>query len=292
MNVTSFDYIAPGSLAEAVELLADPAGGARVLAGGTDLLVQLRHGWIGARRLVDIKAIPEANVISYNPVHGLVLGAAVACYRLCKAEVLIRHFQGLLDAIGLIGGVQIQGRATLGGNLCNASPAADSIPALIVHRASAICVGPIGWRTIPTESFCVTPGKTVLEQGELLVAIQVPAPEPGFGAAYLRFIPRNEMDIAVVGAAAAVTLDDSRTKIVAARVALAAVAPTPLLVVEAGEYLVGRDATIKTLIEASEIARKAARPITDLRGTAAQRKHLVGVLTRRVLEKAIQRARS
>jgi carbon-monoxide dehydrogenase medium subunit len=179
----------------------------------------------------------------------------------------------------------------VGGNLCNASPAADSIPALIVHNATCVLASANGTRNLPVEQFCLAPGKTALEHGELLVAVSIPVPKKNFGAHYLRFIPRNEMDIAVVGAGASVTLDEAKRKILSARIALGAVAPTPLLVKEAGTFLEGKEISEENIREAATIAQTAARPISDLRGTAEFRKHLCDVLTRRALEKAIERAR-
>ena len=286
-----FDYVRAASVQEATALLVPDSEGSRLLAGGTDLLVQLREGRRQARLLVDIKTIPEVNQLVDNPKEGLTIGSAVPCWKICAQPEIARRYPGLVEAVGLIGGTQIQGRATLGGNLCNASPAADSIPALIVHRARCVIAGPKGIRRVMVEKFCTAPGRTVLKKGELLVALQIPPRPAFFGAAYLRFTPRNEMDIAVVGVGASVTLDESRQTITAARLALGAVAPTPLLVKEAGESLVGRPATPGALAEAALLAQAAARPISDLRGTAAQRTHLVGVLTRRALQKAIQRAR-
>lgn len=291
-----FAYVRAASVAQAVALLAQDD--ARILSGGTDLLVQLREGRRQAQVVVDIKAAPEVNVLHFDPFAGLELGAAVPCWRIAADPVIARAYPGLVDAVSLVGGVQIQGRATVGGNLCNASPAADTIPALIAHQAICVIAGPAGQRELPVEHFCIGPGRNVLERGELLVSVRLPAPPPGFGACYLRFIPRNEMDIAVVGAAAAVVLDESRPlagifvqRFVSARVALGAVAPTPLFVPEAGAFLAGRPATAENVAAAAEIAREAARPISDMRGGAAQRKHLTAVLTRRALQGAIERAR-
>ena len=178
-----------------------------------------------------------------------------------------------------------------GGNLCNASPAADSIPALIAHGATAVIAGPNGRREVAVEDFCVAPGRTVLAPGEFLVQLRVPAPGTGFGAAYQRFIPRNEMDIAVVGVGAAVQLNEAGTHFESARIALGAVAPRPLFVPEAGEALAGQPVAEASIQAAADIAVDAARPISDMRGTAEFRKHLVGVLTRRTLAAAIERAR-
>jgi carbon-monoxide dehydrogenase medium subunit len=198
----------------------------------------------------------------------------------------------LIDAASLIGGVQIQGRASMGGNLCNASPAADSIPALIAHSAICNVAGPNGHRQIAVEDFCIAPGRNALQNGEFLVSLQIPAAKAGFGAAYLRFIPRNEMDIAVVGVGASVQLDESRSKIVSARIALGAVAPKPLFVPAAGDSLAGKAISDAAIEEAARLAQAAATPITDMRGTAEYRKHLAAVLTRRALQKAIERAKA
>lgn len=292
----AFDYVAANSIKEAVGLLSQDGDRARVLAGGTDLLVQLREGRLRAGLLVDIKSIPELNELTFDTMAGLRLGAAVPCFRIYSDTTVAKAYPGLIDAVSLIGGIQIQGRASVGGNLSNASPAADTIPALIVHQAVCEIAGPDGRRQVPVEAFCIAPGQTVLRKGEFLVSLHIPPPQPGFGAHYLRFIPRNEMDIAVAGAGASVLLDESDMTIRSARVALAAVAPTPLFVAEAGEALIGcqssDEAACETAIEeAALIAQAEARPIGDMRGTAAQRKHLSAVLTRRALRKAIERAR-
>ena len=286
----AFSYVKAKTEAEAVSLLSSDGEGVRILGGGTDLIVQLREGRRQARLLVDVKGVPEANELACDSSAGLRLGAAVPCHRICGDAAVHQLYPGLMDAIALIGGTAIQGRASVGGNLCNASPAADSIPALIVHRAVCVIAGPDGRREAPVEDFCTAPGATVLQRGEFLLQVRVPSPPAGFSAAYLRFIPRNEMDIAVVGAGASVVLDASGARFVSARIALCAVAPTPLFVAEAGEVLAGKAVTAQSIAEAARIAQSAARPITDMRGTAAQRKHLAAVLTRRALVKAIERA--
>ncbi len=287
----AFDYVLARSVEQAVSLLSRDGDGAHVLSGGTDLLVQLREGRRRAALLVDVKPIPEVNVLSYDPLQGLKLGAAVPCYRICDHPAVAAAYPGLIDAVSLIGSIQIQGRASVGGNLCNASPAADTIPALIVHQAVCVIAGPDGRREVPAEDFCTAPGQTVLQKGEFLVALRLPPPKPGFGAHYLRFTPRNEMDIAVVGVGASVLLDPSGMSFESARIALGAVAPTPLSVPEAGAALAGRKVSDEAIEEAARIAQAAARPISDVRGTVAQRSHLAAVLTRRALRKAIERAR-
>jgi len=288
----AFDYARAQSIGEVISLLSGKDGQVRALAGGTDLLVQLREGRLRATLLVDIKEIPELRSLNFDSQKGLTLGAGVSCYRICHDLNVTENYPGLVDAVALIGGVQIQTRATLGGNLCNASPAADAIPALIVHEAVCTMAGPEGTRTLPVEQFCTAPGRTVLQSGEILVSISLPPPKRNFGAHYLRFIPRNEMDIAEAGAGAAVTLDEGGTRFTSARVALAAVAPTPLLVPAVGSFLAGKEVTAENIEEAALIAQAAARPINDLRGTIEHRKHLCAVLTRRALEKAIERARA
>jgi len=287
----AIDYVAPKSIAEAVAVLAEKGERARILAGGTDIIVQLREGRRELDVLVDVKAIPEANELSYDARRGLRLGAAVPCYRIYEDSRIAKVYPGLIDAVSLVGGIQIQSRASVGGNLCNASPAADTIPPLIVYGAVCVIAGPNGTREIPVEEFCMGPGKTALGKGEFLLSLQLLPPKPRSGAHYLRFIPRNEMDIAVVGVGAAVTLDESRTRCIAARLALAAVAPTPLFVPEAGDTLVDGVLTEEHVDRAAKLAQAAAKPISDMRGDADYRRHLVGVLTRRALKKAIGRAK-
>ncbi|MBK9926096.1 MAG: FAD binding domain-containing protein [Anaerolineales bacterium] len=286
----SFDYVAPKSVEEVATLLADKNGDARILSGGTDLLVQLREGRRQTKLVIDIKNISELTQITFDSKNGLRIGAAASCHEICSNPNVIKHYPGLVDGIHLIGGVQIQNRASVGGNLCNASPAADSIPALIVHQAVCHITGPNGSRTLPVESFCVAPGKNALQSGEFLTSITVPAPKENFGASYLRFIPRNEMDIAVVGVGASVLLGADRKRFVAVRIGLGAVAPTPLLASPAGDFLAGKALTHENVKEAAKRGQAIAKPITDLRGTAEHRKHLVAVLVERTLNIAIERA--
>ncbi|MHB8771007.1 MAG: FAD binding domain-containing protein [Syntrophales bacterium] len=286
-----FDYRAADSLEEAVVLLAERGRRSHVMAGGTDLLVQLRAGRIEADRIVDIKRIPETNVLSYDPKAGLAIGAAVPCCRITEDPLIQAHYPVLVDAASLIGSVAVQGRATIGGNLCNAAPSGDSLPALYVLGVRCRVLGPEGERTIPVERFCTGPGKNVLESGEMLVSILIPPPRPHSGARYLRFIPRNEMDIAVVGVGAEVDLSPDFEMIVAARIALGAVAPTPILATKASDFLCGHPPSEAAICRAASLARKAARPITDMRGSIPYRRQLVDVLVRRALQEAIERAR-
>ena len=285
------DFATPKSLSEAVQLMASKGDRARIIAGGTDILVQLRGGRWGADLLVDVKEIPELNEVSYDAQKGLVLGAAVPCYRIYDNKQVSSAYPGLIDAAALIGGIQIQGRASIGGNVCNAAPSGDSIPPVIVLGGICHIAGPNGNRQVPAEDFCTAPGQNILQPGEILVSINLPPPQAHSGANYLRFIPRNEMDIAVAGVGTSVVLDASGQNFVSAKISLASVAPTPLLVKEAGDSLAGKPVSEASIQEASEKAMAAAKPIDDMRGTIRQRIHLVGVLTRRTLNNAIQRAR-
>ena len=286
-----FTYQAPTSIKEAIALIETQRGRARPLAGGTDLLVQMRHGLLAPETIVDLKRIPELAELAYHPGTGLTIGATVSCAQLCEHPSVQALYPALLDAASMIGGPAIRERATIGGNLCNAAPSGDTIPVLVVLSATCAIAGPGGTRTVPAEDFCIAPRQTVLAPGELLVSLHLPVPQPNSGARYLRFIPRGEMDIAVAGAGAWLQLDDDHTSIIQARIALAAVAPTPLLAVDASNSLVGRPPTEDSFAQAAALAQEAARPITDVRGTAAQRRHLVGVLVKRALRGATQRAK-
>ena len=285
------EFTTPKTLDEAVQVMASKGDRARALAGGTDLLVQLRGGRRSADLVVDVKDIPELNEISYSPDSGLTIGAAAPCYRIYQNEDVVSKYPGLVDSASLIGSIQIQGRASFDGNLCNSAPSADAIPPMIALGAVANIVGTNGTRQVAVEDFCTGPGRNVLEAGEILVSINVPAPKAGSGANYLRFIPRNEMDIAVAGVGSAVVLDDSGQNFVSARISLASVAPTPVFCQEAGASLAGKPVSDESIEEAARLAMADAKPITDMRGTIRQRVHLVGVLTRRTLNNAVRRAR-
>jgi len=287
--LNSIDYIRPTTVDEALSLLTKYKDKARLLAGGTDLIVQMRGGRYQLDAVIDAKHIEELNQLTFNNQDGLVIGAAVPCYKIYGDEKIAQAYPGIMDSATLIGGIQIQGRATLGGNLMNAAPSADAIPALIAHNAVANIVNSKGTRNVPVEEICSGPGRTNLAVGELLVSISVPAPSKGFGARYIRFIPRNEMDIAVAGAGVSVQLKNG--KVEAARVALASVAPTPLFVEAAGNSLVGKEPSDENIQTAADLAKDAAIPITDMRGTIEFRKHLCEVLTRRALHTAVERAR-
>ena len=224
----AFDYAAPKTVDDAVRLLAEHDGRAKILAGGTDIIVQLREGLREADLVVDVKKIDELMELRFDERGGLWLGASVPCYRVYEDDRVVRDYAGLVDAARIIGGWQIQSRASIGGNLCNSSPAADSIPPLIAYDAICHIAGPGGRRTVAAAKFCTAPGRNVLQRGEMLVALEFPPSQSRSAAAYQRFIPRNEMDIAVVGAASWVRLNESQDGIEEARIALAAVAPTPV----------------------------------------------------------------
>lgn len=287
----AFDYIAPSTVQEAVALLAKHGAGARVLAGGTDLIIQAREGRRDVALMVDVKGIAEVTVLALGGDGSLRVGAATSCATIYNNAEVAKRFPALIDSASLIGGIQIQSRASLGGNLCNSGPAGDSIPTLIALGATCEITGPSGSRSVKVEDFCTGPGRNVLQNGEMLVALTFPAPAGRSGAAFERFIPRNEMDIAVANAAANVTLSADGGTFVSGRIAIGAVAPTPLYVAAAGAALAGQPVSDATIAKACEAAQAAATPITDMRGSIDQRKHLVGVLVRRTINKAVERAR-
>jgi carbon-monoxide dehydrogenase medium subunit len=285
-----FAYVAPSTVAEAVAELNKHGDRARPLAGGTDLLVKARANVWELDAVVDIKNIPELMTLTING-DGLSIGAAVPCYQVYDNSEVAAQYPGIVDGVSIIGGIQIQSRAGLGGNLCNAAPSGDGIPALIAHSAVAKIASVNGTREVAVEDFCTGPSRTALEAGELLVSIEVPKPAPNSGAAYTRFIPRNEMDIAVAGVGVFVQLDASGQNFESARIALASVGPTPILASAAGDSLAGKPVNDDTIAAAAALAKDAATPITDMRGTIEQRRQLVEVLTGRMIKQAVERAR-
>ncbi len=282
------DYTAPSTVEEAIRILSGAPGVAKLLSGGTDLLVQLRSGRTKPDLIVDTKKIP--GMIGIREVDGgFVIGAATPGAMIGECESLQKAWPGVVEAANLIGSTQIQGRASLAGNLCNASPAADSVPALIAARATCVVAGAKGRREVPVEDIVTGPGRTCLARDELIVEFHLPKRPPRSADAYLRFIPRTEMDIAVVGAGVNVTLDRSGA-CTDARVALGAVAPTPILVSEAAAALVGRKLDEKALALLDGAARRACKPIDDKRGTIEFRTKIAGVLARRAAAIAFERA--
>ena len=285
-----FAYVAPSTVAEAVAELNKHGDRARPLAGGTDLLVKARANVWELDAVVDIKNIPELMTLTVNG-SGLSIGAGVPCYQVYDNSEVAAQYPGIVDGASIIGGIQVQSRAGLGGNLCNAAPSGDGIPSLIAHSAVAVIANASGTREVAVEDFCTGPSRTVLESGDLLVSIEVPKPAANTGAAYTRFIPRNEMDIAVAGVGVFVQLDSSGKNFESARIALASVGPTPILASAAGDSLAGKPVNDETIAAAAALAKDAATPITDMRGTVEQRKQLVEVLTGRMINKAVERAR-
>ncbi len=286
--MTTLTYHAPRTREEAVALLAaDPT--AKVLSGGTDLIVQMRGGRAAPTAIVDIKNVSAMMSVLGNDGR-YSIGAAMPCTGMLRDEGLCKAWPGVVEAANLIGSVQVRNRATMGGNLCNASPAADSIPALIAAGATVLIVGPSGIREVPVEQVPVAPGKTSLTAGEFVVEIRLPVRPARSSDAYLRSIPRTEMDIAVVGAGVSITLDEAGT-CTAARVALGAVAPTAILVPEAGAALVGSKLDGAAMDAMAAAVRAACRPIDDKRGTAEYRTAMAGVLAKRTALIAAARAK-
>jgi carbon-monoxide dehydrogenase medium subunit len=281
-------YERPTTLQAASQLLAKEKGSAYVLAGGTDLLVRLRTGFIEPDLIVDIKRIASTRAIAKTAT-GWKIGAAVTGAELGENAALKKAWPGVVEAANLIGSKQVQGRATMTGNLCNASPAADSVPALVAAGAKVAIAGPNGKRTIPVEQVPVGPGRTALKRGEIIESILLPKRPPRSGDAYLRFIPRTEMDIAVVGVGISLTLD-AKGVVKAARVSLGAVAPTVLLVPEAAKAIIGTKLDAKALDALAVACSAAAKPIDDKRGTKDYRIKVAGVLAKRAAKIAAQRA--
>ncbi len=282
------DYLAPTTADQAVAALAGAGAAARVLSGGTDLLVQLRAGRLAPGLIVDLKRIPEAIGIRREG-GGFIIGAATSGAMLGEHLALCEAWPGVVEAANLIGSTQIQGRASLAGNLCNASPAADSVPALVAANATCVVVGPNGQREVPALSIPIAPGQTSLGPGEFVLEIKLPAVPSRSADAYLRSIPRTEMDIAVVGVGVSLTLD-AAGKITTARVALGAVAPTVILSEDAANAIVGSPLDDAALDRLDAAAREACRPISDKRGTVEFRTRIAGVLARRVAKIAYERA--
>jgi carbon-monoxide dehydrogenase medium subunit len=282
-------YHAPKSFEDALRLASTAAGQVRFLAGGTDVIVQMRLGHIAPADLIDLKNIAGARDITRTAVGGWRIGAAVSGAQMRDHAALRVDWPGVVEGMNLVGSTQVQGRATMAGNLCNASPAADSVPGLVAAGATALVTGPAGEREVSVEGLPVGPGRTSLQPGELVTAILLPPRGGNAGDAYLRFIPRSEMDIAVVGCAVNLRLDGDR--IAEARVALGAVAPTVLLVPEAAAALVGSTAETGALTALAAAAEAASSPISDRRGTAEFRRALTGVLARRTAMIAYNRAR-
>ena len=286
--MSAMSYSAPSTISEAVSLLANAGGLAKIMSGGTDLLVQMKSGRVKPAMVIDTKRIP--GIIGIREVDGgFVIGAATPGAMLGDHAGLVKAWPGVVEGANLIGSTQVQGRASLAGNLCNGSPAADSVPGLIAARATVLIAGPAGTREAPVESIVTGPGRTSLAKGEFIVEFRLPKQAPRTGDAYLRFIPRTEMDIAVVGCGICVTLDANGV-CTDARVALGAVAPTQLVVDGAAKALIGNKLTDDVLAKLDAECQAVCKPISDKRGTIEFRTKIAGVLARRTAAIAFQRA--
>src|ERR1700761_46887 len=286
--MTDIQYLAPRTLDEAIGAFTAAGSAARILAGGTDLLVQMRSGAVRPGLIVDVKKIAEMTAIEATADGGFRVGAAVSGMALAEHPRFRNVWPGVLEAVNLIGSKQVQGRASAGGNLCNGSPAGDSVPAMVAAGAVVTVQGPNGRREMPVEQVPAGPGKTNLKPGEILVSFTLPARPKGSSDAYLRMIPRTEMDIAVVGCGVSLTLDKGTCT--AARVGLGAVAPMVLLVEDAAKALIGSKLDDAALAKAAAACSAACRPIDDKRGTIAYRTKVAGVLLKRAVAIAAGRA--
>lgn len=276
-----FDFVAPRSPEDAVAQLRDRGPGGKLLAGGTDLLLQTKARLVKPAYLVDLSHLPELERLDRRPGEGLWIGAMVRARAIQQSPLFQDGYRLIADGAGLIGSIQIRNLATVGGNLCNAAPSADVAPPLIAAGARAEILGPEGARSVPLDEFFLGPRRTVLGPSELLLGVWIPEPAPNSGGHYLRHTPRKEMDIAVVGVASAITLDGDRCAEV--RIVLGAVAPTPVRATKAEAALRGQTVSLEAIDHAARLAAEDARPISDVRGNADFRRHLVEVLGRRTL---------
>ena len=285
-----FELALPRSIDDCLKILSERGSDAKVVAGGTDLLPQLKNGLLKPPWVIDLSGVAALRTLHNGNGHGLRIGPAVTARALELDADVRHHYPALAESAALVGSVQIRTLATVGGNLCNASPSADMAPPLLALDAEVVIVGPRGQRRVPLASFFVGVRETVLADDELLLEIAVPSPGPRSGGNYLRHTPRRELDIAVVGVASQLTLADGVCA--KARIALAAVAPTPVRATAAEDALIGHAVTPAAIERAADLAVEAARPISDHRGSADFRRHLVRVLARRTLTTALARARN
>jgi carbon-monoxide dehydrogenase medium subunit len=288
-SIDKFEYRVPDSLPEVLKILERETFAGKVLAGGTDLVLQMKQGLVRPSFVVDVKQVPELNKLEWSEQGGLAIGAAVPLSQLLAFTELPKEFGVLLEACALIGSMQIRNRGTIGGNLCNAAPSADSAPPLLCLGAKVVLASSKAFRTIPLDDFFLAPGKTALTADELLVEIKVPTPPARSAGCYMRHTTREEMDIAVVGVASFLTLSPQKGRPKKARIALGAVAPTPIRVHTAEAALVGKAVTKEMIEEAAENAAGEASPISDLRGSREYRREMVRVLVRRTLLSACER---
>lgn len=286
-----FEYLAPQSLDEALALLKERGNGVKLLAGGTDLLVQMKEAGLHPSTVISLHALPELRGIEFSAAAGLRIGAGTDAATIEGHPVVRERYTALAEGAGIIGSVQTRNLATLGGNVCNAAPSADTTPPLVVLDAVAEVLGANGSREAPIEELFAGPGKTTLAPDEIVVAFRLPAHSPRTGSVYQRHTPRKIMDIAVVGVGIRLTLASSGDTIDEARICLGAVAPTVIRAPEAEQALAGQSPSDELFARAAELAQAAARPISDVRGSAEFRRHLVGVMTKRCLAIALERAR-
>ena len=282
-----FEFVAPKTLAEVYEILARGDGEVRALAGGTDLIDQVKQGRREPSVVMDVKRIPELTRLDWEPQVGLHIGAATSCAQVYEDREVNERYPAIVDGSKLIGSIQIQNRAALGGNVCNGAPSADAVPPLLVYGTRAIIGGPRGQREMLLDEFFLGPGRTALDPDEILIELLVPPPPPQSNSHYLRFIPREEMDIAVVGVGSLVALDSSG-RCATVRIALASVAPTPVRATQADAVLEGQTPTAALVAEAGERAVLHTSPINDVRGTIEYRQDLTRVLTRRTLTRCLE----
>ena len=289
----TFEYHAPTSLNEAISLLQEHGEAARPLAGGTDLVVQMKEKatkFAAPSHIVSLLRVPELSGVSFSESEGLRIGAGATMSQVADSPIIRERYRAIAEGAALVGSIQTMNMATVGGNLCNAAPSADIAPPLLAFEAEAVIVGPSGRRKLVLEEFFLGPGKTALAADELLAEVRVPLPPPGTGSAYDRHTPRKQMDIAVVGDAAALTMAGERIE--RARVALGAVAPTPVRAPQAEAALEGQAPSDELFARAADVSAAECSPIADLRGSAEFRRHIVRVMTKRMLREALDRARS
>ena len=289
----AFEYHAPTSLNEAISLLQEYGEAARPLAGGTDLVVQMKEKatkFAAPSHIVSLLRVPELSGVSFSESEGLRIGAGATMSQVADSPIIRERYRAIAEGAALVGSIQTMNMATVGGNLCNAAPSADIAPPLLALEAEAVIVGPSGRRKLVLEEFFLGPGKTALAADELLAEVRVPLPPPGTGSAYDRHTPRKQMDIAVVGVAAALTMAGERIERV--RVALGAVAPTPVRAPQTEAALEGQVPSDELFARAADVSAAECSPIADLRGSAEFRRHIVRVMTKRMLREALDRARS
>lgn len=287
-SIGRFKYRKIGSLSETLRILKNKGAAARILAGGTDLILQIKEGQISPSLVLDVKNVPELNRLAWNEAGGLHIGAAVSLSKLLASAIVSERFSILAQACSVIGSMQIRNRGTIVGNICNAAPSADSAPALLCLRARAIVASNTGTRKVNLDDFFVAPGKTSIGDDELLVEIEVPTPPAHSAGCYMRHTLREEMDIAVAGVASFLTMSPRNKKLKEVRIALGAVAPTPVRVHGAEAMLAGKAVTQRIIEEVAEKAAEEANPISDIRASAEYRREMVKVLTRRTLQKSCE----